>query len=239
MKDPDLLIPKVKEKIASKLNIKIGEKIDSGHEGIIYEIPGNRVIKISLPHEQLTYSQNRYKKLENKKFNHIVNIYHVGIFREKSGLLFEYIIMERLYPLKNKFKFEDFINYTLYDILRDNDLFAIYDIEYTHREDILDYLKTFVFLNNIDLIEDFRDTLLGIIDSPEHIDTVDQLIDLLLEMKKYDIDSEDFHINQFAKNKYGVLKLIDVAQTQDVPGISKNYIKEIYSFEKFTKLFNS
>jgi len=70
------LIEKVKNKLGAKLGIKIGDVIGSGEEGVVYDIPGEKVIKISLPFKRNQKDLSRYTSLVNKKFKHIVNIYH-------------------------------------------------------------------------------------------------------------------------------------------------------------------
>jgi hypothetical protein len=50
------LIEKIKDKLGAKLGIEIGDKIGGGEEGIVYNIPGEKVIKISLP-----FKRKRFK----------------------------------------------------------------------------------------------------------------------------------------------------------------------------------
>jgi hypothetical protein len=229
------LIEKIKDKLGAKLGIEIGDKIGGGEEGIVYNIPGEKVIKISLPFKRNQKDLSRYTSLVNKKFKHIVNIYHTGLYKSlKHKLVFEYVIMEKLYPYEPSY-ISDFFEDYIFMILRDNEIFEKYKIDY-YRYTLPHGLYDFVQENDIGKVISFKDEVSTLLQDDEYRNLFLEYIDLLLEAKSNKIYLEDLHYGQFAVDANGTLKVIDVAEPTYRPFDrykSKNVIIE--KFKDFTK----
>jgi len=78
--------------VAKQLNIKLDKFIGAGAHGVTYEIPGNKVLKITIHANEV----NNSKRLAKKKNEYLVNIDKVYSIKKNHHTV---IVMEKLQPL--------------------------------------------------------------------------------------------------------------------------------------------
>jgi uncharacterized membrane protein (UPF0127 family) len=115
----------VLKKIEKKFNIKIKNIIGKGLNGVVYEIGGGQVLKITRDEEEAFAA----KKLIGKNFNNVVIIFRVFTTKKKEYPQKYFIVEEKLFPLKDGEKWFEF-----YKFLRERD-------KYQHADSVNEILK--------------------------------------------------------------------------------------------------
>jgi predicted RNA-binding Zn-ribbon protein involved in translation (DUF1610 family) len=199
----------IKDKLSKRLNLKIGDPIAGGTEGIIFEIDKYKVIKISGPHNPIDINKpyHRYGKLTKKNFKRIVNIHQSGIYHYSHlDVTVEFIIMERL-DEKSTEKIGD----DIYEIsLR---LMQLGILKHDYIDEALDFILA-------TKIKDLKKIIPN-----RFMNLVTQIKKLQQELLINNIKMIDFHPGQLCYNRFGVLKLIDVSDNY-TDEIHKNVIEE-------------
>jgi len=142
--------------------------------------------------------------------------------------------MEKLYPYDAEY-IKDFFEDYIFMVLRDDEVFKKHKMDY-YRYRLPNSFYVFVMENYNSKITSFKDEVSTLLEDDEYRNLFLEYIDLLLEAKSNQIYLEDLHYAQFAVNKNGILKVIDVAEPTYRPFDrykSKNVIIE--KFENFTK----
>ncbi|MFW6219468.1 MAG: DUF5661 family protein [bacterium] len=188
------------DKIAQKLGYEKAEPYGHGSAGGAYYIGNNKIMKITTD----VAEAHDLSKLMGKNYKHLPKIYN--IFKLKTHITDVYVIIREELDV-NPNKVDDMF-YQLNRELKKHNLPSIYKImeDYTvhgFKEENIDYLET---------------THAKIKDNKIKKD-IEQIIELLRELKQANIRSYDFQVENFGYRKDGSLVFYDI-------GYSRHYKKE-------------
>lgn len=182
-------------------NNKIGKLLDWGKHSFVFEYDSDKVIKIKNNNNEEYNDYGFYKtfKIGTIKLNKDVlrlNNKYLTIYHNKLY----YVIMERLETPKELYNRIDDVEFSIKDFLKDKDIISL--------------LWLYNNLDNdnilVELINHAKNNIFDNTTYNSFLNTLSELLPLLIKMKKNNIDWRDIHKGNFGYNKNGNLVPFDM-----------------------------